>query len=137
MSTFNSKEYGWAEVDIAINGKPLGRAVSVEYTEKQEVKKLRGKGKKPFAIKGGNIDVVGKIEMHQSEFDILLALTGNKGVAGFADLTITVAFQDSDGGLSTRAIVGALVTEIGETVKQSDMEIIVPLPFEAMDIKYL
>lgn len=137
MATFNSKEYGWSEVDIAINGKPLGRAVSVEYTEKQESKKLRGKGRKPFAIKGGNIDVAGKIEMYQSEFDVLLALTGNKGVAGFVDLTITVAFQDDAGGLSTRAIIGALVTEIGEAVKQIDMEIIVPLPFDAMDIKYL
>lgn len=137
MSSFNSKEYGWAEVDIAINGKPMLRATAVEYTEKQESKKLRGKGRKPFALKGGNIDVAGKIEMYQSEFDLLLALTGNKGVAGFVDLTITVAFQDVDGGLSTRSIIGALVTEIGESVKQSDMEIMVPLPFEAMDIKYL
>ena len=137
MATFNSKEYDWADVEIAIGGKILTRAVSVEYTEKQESKKQRGKGRKPFHIAGGNIDVSGKIEMYQSEFDTLLALTGNKGVAGFRDLTITVAFANADGGLSTRAIIGGLVTEIGEAVKQEDMEIIVPLPFEALDIKYL
>lgn len=137
MASFNSTEYSWSEVDIAINGKPLLRAVAVEYTEKQEAKKLRGKGKKPFHIAGGNIDVTGKIEVYQSEFDTLLALTGNKGIAGFRDMTITVSFQNNEGGLSTRAIIGALVTEIGESVKQGDTEIMVPLPFEALDIKYL
>lgn len=137
MSTFNSKQFDWSSVQLAIEGKPITGAVSVEYTEKQEVKKQRAKGTKPFAIATGNIDVTGKLEVYQSEFDVLLALTGNKGVAGFKNLTITVAFQNEQGGLSTRAIIGAVVTEIGESVKQGDMEIMVSLPFEALDIKYL
>ena len=137
MATFNSREYSWADVEVAIGGVLLDRCVAVEYTEKQDSKKLRGKGRKPFAIQGGNIDVSGKLEVYQSVFDKMLALTGNKGVAGFKDLTISVAFANAEGGLSTRTLIGCLVTEIGEAVKQEDMEIIVPLPFDAMDVKYL
>jgi hypothetical protein len=133
---FNSNEYAWKDIVIAVNGKPMLRATAVGYTESQEVKKLRGKGTKPFKIATGNIDLKGKIEMYQSEFDVLLAATGNKGVAGFTDLIVTIAFE-SEGSLSTRSLIGVCVTEIGEGVNQGDLDIIVPLPFEALDIKYL
>lgn len=133
---FNSREFGWSDVDIALQGKLLTKAVAVEHTESQEVKKMRGKGVKPFGIKAGNIDVKGKIEMYKSEFDVLLAQTGNKGVSGLKDLTLTVAYTNEAGDLAVNTVVGIVVTEIGQGVKQGDMEIIIPLPFEALDIKY-
>jgi hypothetical protein len=134
---FNSKEYKWTDLDIAINGKLLTKCQSVEYTEKVETEKIRGKGNKAYEIADGNVDVSGSIEVLQSDLETLMLLTGNKGVLGLRDLTITVAYKNIDSGrLSTRSIIGARITEIGEPIKQGEMKIVCKLPFEALDIIY-
>jgi hypothetical protein len=134
---FSTKEYSWSSVDIAIGGKVLSTCQAVEFNEKIAVEKLRGKGNKAFQIADGDIDVSGSIEVLQSELETILNQTGNKGVAGMRDLLLTICYKEpTSGRLSTRSVIGVRVTEIGEAIKQSEMKIVVKLPFEALDVVY-
>lgn len=138
MANFSSEEYTWSDLDIAVNGVILGKCQSVEYMEKIETEILRGKGRKGFQVADGNHSVEGSLELLQSEAEQMLALTGNKGIMGLRDLTITVAYKEIESGrLSVRSIVGVRITENGETIKQGDMKIVVKFPFVALDINYI
>lgn len=133
---FNSREYNWSDCNIAFEGKLLTKAVAVEYSEKINREYIRGKGNKPQSINDGDYSVEGSVEMHQSEFEALLLLTGNKGIVGLRDLNLTVAFASaSDGRISTRSIIGVCITEWKEAYKSGDTHSTVTLPFMALDIK--
>ncbi|MGX7686813.1 hypothetical protein ACWA1C_06575 [Flectobacillus roseus] len=132
---FNSKDYTWSSCNIAIEGKLLARAKAVEYGEEIDRKELYGKGNKAQDIQDGNIAIKGFVEMLQSDFENILLLTGNKGIAGLRDMNITVAYAASDGRISTRSIIGAAVTEWKEGLKQGDTEMPVRIPFIALDVK--
>lgn len=138
MAAFDSNEYDWNALDLAINGMVLTKLQSVQYEESVETEILRGKGKKGFKVADGNYDISGNLEMLQSDAERLMLLTGNKGVLGLKDLTITIAFKDLESGrLSTRSIISARITKIGEPVKQGEMKIVVNCPFVALDLTYL
>lgn len=132
---FNTKDYTWSSCNIAIEGKILARAKAVEYGEEIDRKELYGKGNKPQDIQDGNQSVKGFVEMLQSDFENVILLTGNKGIAGLRDMNITVAFAAEDGRISTRSIIGAAVTDWKEAIKQGDTEMVVRLPFIGLDVK--
>ncbi len=134
---FNSKEYSWSDISVAMNGKLLTKCVSVEYGEKIDREYVRGRGSKPMDINDGDYSVDGTLEIHQSDFEDLLLLTGNTGIRGLRNLDLTVAFVNTTGRISTRAIIGVAITEWKESYKSGDKSAPVSLPFMALDIKTL
>ena len=133
---FNSREYQWSDLEIVLEGKLLTKAVAVEYGEKINREYIRGKGNKAQGINDGDYSVEGSLELHQSEFDALEKLTGNKGIVNMRDLTLTVAYASTaDGRISIRSIIGVAITDWKEAYKSGDTHGTVTLPFMALDIK--
>lgn len=132
---FNSKEYSWSDLNVAVNGKIMTKCVAIEYGEKIDREYVRGMGRMPIDINDGDVDVSGVIEFKQSDFEDLLVLTGNIGVRGLRDLDVTVAYSNTGGRISIRNIIGVACTEWKEGYKSGDKSGNVLLPFMALDVK--
>lgn len=128
-------EYSWGNVEIAINGRVIVMALGLSFKESIERELIYGKGNSPLTINDGNIKNEGELTIHQSELDKLLNSTGNIGVKGLKDLTITAAYV-KEGRITTRIFVQVAITELGEEVKQNDKFIEVKLPFIFLKVIY-
>lgn len=132
---FNSKEYSWSDINVAINGKVMTKCVAIEYGEKIDREYVRGMGNMPLDINDGDVDISGVIEFKQSDYEDLLILTGNNGIRGLRDMDVNVAYTNKSGRLSVRSIIGVACTEWKEAYKSGDKSGNVSLPFMALDIK--
>lgn len=121
-------EYGWKDVEIAVQGRLVVGALGIKFTEEVEAELVYGKGNEPLGINDGNVKYEGEIKIHQSELDKLLNGTGNQGTKGLRDLMITSAYI-KDGRITTRSFVGCRITSLGEEFNQNDKFAEITLPF--------
>ena len=125
---FQSNEYGWSDLTIAVNGRAVMAALGWRFSEEIESELIYGKGSEAISINDGNIKNEGELTVHQSELDKLLAATGNLGVKGLKNLTITAALV-KEGRITTRKLVSCRITKLEEQYKQNDKFAEVTLPF--------
>lgn len=132
---YESNQYGWKDLEVSVNGRPLADILGFEFSEEIESELIYGKGNKPIAIQDGNIKYEGNLIIHKSELDRLIASTGNRGIVGLRNLTITSAMV-KDGGISTRTFVKCRITKLPEGWKQNDKFAEITCPFIFLDILY-
>lgn len=135
MANILLNEYGWKDVQIAINGRNIAGALGIKFSEKMERELLYGAGNEPLAIQGGNLSYEGELKIHQSELEKLLATGGNLGVATLTGITITSSMVKL-GKITTRTFVGVAFTEIGEEYNQNDKFAEITLPFLFLKVIY-
>ena len=133
---YDSREYGWSDIAIDINGRDITGITSLKYTEKMEVEELYAKGAYPHSIQTGNISIEGEIEVTQSEYEALVK-AGNGSVLKLRALTATVCYGNPANGdtMLKDRITGIQITEGGKEFKQGDKMTKVKLPFKATGLK--
>jgi len=135
---FNSIEYAWKDIEVVIMGRPLARILEVEYTTEVEKKHIYGRGKKALGIQDGNEKVSGQITIGQSELEAMIRKAQEVKPGGkVTDISfnVNVAYrQDTD--IIRDRIVGFSITQIPKAMKQGDSDMVVKLPFLALDCEY-
>lgn len=130
---FELNEFGWKDIEIAVNGRVLAGALGIDFSEEIERELIYGKGNYPVGINDGNVKNEGELTLHQSELEKIIQATGNKGVMGLRDLTISLAYV-KEGRITNRTLVKVAITKIQEAYKQNDKfaEITVPFIFQSI-----
>lgn len=128
-------EYGWKDVEIAIDGRVILGALGCKFSEKIERELLYGKGNDALGIQDGNIMKEGELKLHQSELEKLIQSKGNQGVKAMRDFTITTSYVKL-GRITTRTLAGVAFNELGEEYNQNDKFAEVTLPFIFLKVIY-
>lgn len=132
---FDSRQYEFADLTLALGGRVLTGFRGVKYSSKQEKELVYGKGNQPQSIQKGNISHEGEITMLQSELETL-RLAGKGSVLGLR-LDAVVIYGDPANGdvLVTDKIRGIEFTEDAKELKQGDKFMEVTLPFICLRIE--
>jgi hypothetical protein len=133
---FDSKEYGWVDIQIVFAGRPIVGCTEIKYKEKAEREFIYGLGKKPVAYADGMQEVDGNITLLQSEFEALVrSLPAGKTPTSLAPFDIIIAYID-DTSLSVKDIVkSVLLTEYEKGGKKGDLNMEISLPFKAAEVQ--
>lgn len=130
---FNTKEYGWANVEIAMLGRVLTKARGVKYSAKKEKEYLHARGENPHSIQSGNKTYEGELTLLQSELEaIQRQLKPDEDITDLPPFNITVAYVPKDGlNVVTHILKGVEFTEDPREIKQGDkfQEIVTPIMF--------
>jgi hypothetical protein len=137
MATFNSAEYGWADVEIFMLGRKLVGARGLKYKPSQEKDVIYAAGNEPRGIGRGNKKYEGTLTLLQSEVQALEQAAGQgNDIMDLRNINITVAYAPKDGGvISTDIIEFVEFTESEKGLMQGDKFGEIALPFIALGIK--
>jgi hypothetical protein len=138
MATFSSAEFAWKDIEVVIKGRSLVRILEIEYTTEAEMKHIYGRGKKAVGIQEGNEKVTGQITIGQSELEALIrsAQQANPG-SKITDMPFNINITYRQGFQLVRDRVDTVkVSSIPKGMKQGDTDMIVKLPFLALDVEY-
>jgi len=135
--TFDTKEYTFADVTIMVGGQLLTRATGVEYKITQTKTEIYGKSNTPVAIQRGQLKTSGTLNLLQSELETLTALTPGHNLLNL-HLDAVVSYGNPENGdvIKTDVIHGIEFTEVGKTLKNSDSNMNVDLPFIALSVEH-
>ena len=130
---FNSKEYAWSNVEVAMFGRILIRIRGVKYSAKKDKEALHGRGENPFAIQSGNKTYEGELMLLQSELEaIQRQLDPNEDITDLPGFNITVAYRPKGGGaIVSHILKGCEFTEDPRDIGQGDkfQELTLPILF--------
>lgn len=133
MATFNSTEFPWSSVQIAINGRVLTRVTGVKFSIKKDKEYDYGRGENPHEILSGNKTPEGELMIRQSEAEILQKdLTDEEDLTDYPPFDLVVAFVPKRGQQAvTYTLKGCEFLEDTRETKQGDknMELTMPLMF--------
>ncbi|MDV4024248.1 hypothetical protein CMT52_07845 [Elizabethkingia anophelis] len=133
--TFNSKQYSWCDVSVAMGGRIITGITAVEYTAKQEKDMLYGRGCNPHGITRGNRSYEGKITLWQSELEAMTRDAKDKDILKL-NFDLVVSYVPNDGGQTVTDILkSAEVTEVKKGINQGDKNMLVELPIIFIGIK--
>lgn len=135
----NGREYSWDDISIYINTTLVTRIQGITYKAEQEKSALYGKGNKPLCIQSANKSYSGSIKLLQSQFETLELYAKQQGKT-LLDLSfdINVSYGEPTKGdpMITDAIIGAQFTSAELKPEQGNTELIMELPFIALDIQF-
>lgn len=128
--TYNSKQYGWKDISIALGGRIMEGATEVEYTKKLATDFLYGRGNDPHDIVEGNNEYEGKITVWQSELEAMTRDATSKDITKLRP-DIIVAYAAEAGGQTVIDILkNVKFSEYKKAMKQGDKNMLVELPFK-------
>jgi hypothetical protein len=130
-NTFDSTQYSWAEVSVAMGGRIVTGATSVEYTTKQDKAVLFGRGNTGHRITRGNKECDGKLKIWQSELEAMTRDAKNKDILSLNFDLVVSYVPENDGPTVTDILKGVEFTEVKKGISQGDknMEIELPIIF--------
>jgi len=130
---FNTKEYAWSNVEIAMLGRVLIRVRGVKYAAKKDKSYLHARGENPHAIQSGNKTYEGELMLLQSELEaIQRQLKDTEDITDLAPFNVTVVYKPkSAGALVTHILKNVEFTEDNREIKQGDpfQELTLPIMF--------
>lgn len=135
---FDSLEYAWKDLEVALLGRPLVRVLEVRYTVEATKTKIYGRGKKALGIQDGNESVSGSITIGQGELEALVkAVQQVQPTAKITDFSfdLSVSYVSASKIVSDR-VVGCKFTSVPKSMKQGDASSEHQMGFEALDVKY-
>jgi len=134
MANFNSVEYAWKDLQVSLLGRLLVRILEVEYGATVEKKEIMGRGNKPLGVQTGNYKFKGKLQIGQSEYEAMVDVAKQAGKR-VTDLTLDINIAYIlDGVIKRDRVVGASFTEMAKGMKQGDTEMMIDLPWIAVDV---
>lgn len=136
-ASFNSEQFGWADVTIQIGSRILTGVQAIRYKRSQEKGFVYGKGNKPQAIQKGNYAFEGMVKVLQSELEILIANAPGKDLVAYRNMIVSVQYESED-GLTTVIdnLVGVEFSEVEKALEQGKQYMEVELPIMFLDVKY-
>ncbi|WP_271783871.1 hypothetical protein [Aquimarina algiphila] len=135
MSTFNSREYEWADITVVLGGRPLLGITGISYSEEIEREAIYAKGRTPYSIQSGNIKYEGELTLLQSEVDALERSGGGSILS--LSLNAEVVYGDPLQGnaITTKRIEGIRFKKSPRKMKTGDKFQEIALPFVALNVK--
>lgn len=132
---FNSKEFGWIDIQIVFAGRPAIGITALKYKNKADRAFIYGIGPKPVAYADGIAETEGSITLLQSEFEALVrSAPAGKKPNTLAPFDIIVAYIDEENALVKDIIQSVLLTEFEKGGKKGDLNMEIELPFIAADV---
>ncbi len=136
-TSFNTNEYAWVDVQVAMLGRQVTGLRGIEYKVKRQKEALFAMGKTARGIQKGKKEFEGTITLLQSE---LIALDRAAQEAGYEDVTdldfdVMVSYMPAGLVVTTDKIVGVSITEVPRALKEGDLQMEVALPFIALDVE--
>lgn len=138
MGAFNSTEFAWKDITITAMGMVFEAVMEIEYDTEVDKKIVYGRGKKAKGIQSGNEKCSGNIQVKQSLLESMVRTAqANNPTAKLTDISfdIQVHYLKTPDIVKDR-IINAEFTKQPKSMKQGDMEMLVKLPFLALDIAY-
>jgi hypothetical protein len=130
---FNTKEYAWSNVEIAMLGRVLIRVRGVKYASKKEKEYLHARGENPHSIQSGNKTYEGELMLLQSELEAIQRQLGaTEDITDLDPFNITVVYKPKGvGSLVTHILKNVEFTEDNREIKQGDkwQELTLPIMF--------
>jgi hypothetical protein len=136
QTSFNSEQYGWSDVTVQVGNRILTGIQSVRYKESQEKGFVYGKGNTPLSIQRGNKTYEGSIKILQSELDKLIAEAPNKSLLDIRNMTISVGYQNADGGASVDNLIGVEFTDSEKSMEQNKQFMEVELTIMFLNVQH-
>lgn len=133
-STYNSKQYSWADVTVAFGGRIIEGITNIEYTKKQETDYLYGRGDDPHDIVAGNNEYEGTITIWQSELEAMTRDAPSKDITKLRPDIICTYSGGADGQTVTDILKGVRFGECKKGMSQGDKNMLVELPFKFIKI---
>ncbi len=137
---FNSKEYAWANIEVALFGQKIRGCRGVKYKKTQEKEPVYGAGDKPHTIQSGNVAVEGEISILQSTLEKILeetraTLGPGASLTDIPPFDIPVSYKPKYGGKIVNDVIKfAEFTEVEKGMNQGDKFMEITLPFVALDV---
>lgn len=132
---FDSKEFGWVDIQIVFAGRPIVGCTAIKYKNKAEREFIYGLGRKPVAYADGQDMTEGSITLLQSEFEALVrSCPPGKKPNTLAPFDIIMVYLDEDNVMVKDIIKSVLLTEFEKGGKKGDLNMEIELPFKAADV---
>lgn len=130
---FDTKEFAWANVEIAMLGRVITKARGVKYSAKKEKEYLHARGEDPFSIQSGNKTYEGELTLLQSELEAMAKdLKPDEDITDIPGFSVTISYVPKNGaGIITHSLSGCEFSEDPREIKQGDkfQEITLPIMF--------
>jgi len=127
---FNTKEFAWHNIEIAILGRPVTGARGVKYSVKQEKEALHARGQNPFSIQSGNKTFEGELMLLQSSLEAIARQLEPGQDLTDLEMNITIAYIPKDGiQVVTHILHGVEFMEDNRGMNQNDKFADITLPF--------
>ncbi len=136
-TSFNSNEYAWVDVRVALLGREVTGLRGIEYKVKYQKEALYATGKKARSIQKGKKEYEGTITLLQSELIALDRAAQEKNYEDITDIDfdVVVTYISEDNVVTTDKIVNASITEIPRGIKEGDLQQEIALTFIALDVE--
>lgn len=135
MGLFNSREFEYADVKVALLGRELTGLRGLTYKKTREKEPVYGAGSDPKAIQRGNVKYEGSLSLLKSDFDLLTDAAQTAGYGDIVDvpgsaIVITCVYQkEGDAMIRTDSCINVEFTEYEDGMKQGDKFKEITLPF--------
>lgn len=136
-TVFNTNEYAWVDVKVALLGREVIGLRGIEYKVKRQKEALFAAGKRARGIQKGKKEYEGTITLLQSEMIALDRAAQEKGYEDITDIDfdVIVSYVPETGVVTTDKIVNVSITEIPKGLKVDDLQMEIALPFIALDVE--
>jgi hypothetical protein len=137
MTSFNSREYAWSNLQVLMLGRIVTKIRAIEYDTEREKDYVYAAGDDPHAIQYGNKKYSGTLTLLQSELEAMTRYAIKNGyddVTDF-DFDVVVTYVSKEGVTVTDTVLNASVTKIPKGMKQGDKFMEGALPFMALGVK--
>jgi hypothetical protein len=133
---FNSKEFGYVDIQIVFAGRPIVGCTEIKYKGKADRQFIYGLGTEPVAYANGITEAEGSITLLQSEFEALVrSLPPGKTPTTHAPFDIIVAYIDDENVAVKDIVKAVLLTEWEKGGKKGDLNMEITLPFKAAKVQ--
>ena len=130
---FNTKEFSWSNVEIAMLGRSITKARGVSYKATKEKEYLHARGENPYSIQSGNKAYEGQLVLLQSEVEAMAAqLEPDEDLTDLEPFSVSVSYVPKNGtGVITHTLENVEFTEDPREINQNDkfQEITLPIMF--------
>lgn len=135
MKEFNSKQYAWCDISVALGGRIIEGCTAIEYTEKKEKEYVYGRGNKPHSIARGNSSFDGKLSIWQTELEKMVTGAKDNDILNLSFDVVISYVPQGEGKIVTDILKGAEFTEVKKGMSQGDKNMVVELPIVFLDVK--
>lgn len=132
---FNSREYEWSDVNVAVAGRVVTGLRGIKYSSKQEKELLHAKGNKPHSVQRGNKTYEGEITLLQSEYEALKKAAGGDILDISCNVIVSYGNPSKGDAVTTDSLIGCEFTEDNTEWKQGEKFQEKAIPFIFIDKK--
>lgn len=135
--SINGELYSWSSVRVNLLGRNLVGLKGIEYKDSEEVKGVKGRGKKDIGYVKGNYQASGKIMLEMSEVEALNAsLAPGESIYDIPAFDIPVCYKNDSNRLVTHLLKNCLFMEqarSGKSGEVKEFEVELPLYIGEID----